>query len=211
MWLFTAKERVTQYSDALLIEGDRESKSDSWIKNMKKPSRNRTTALAVTILLALLSSACTTTAPRNTSTTGSSGYILAPIANDDSTAVSSAVALRSVDNARFVTVDDVGPNVANVVVNKADPNRRFVLQPLGASNDDDSIDLNGDEYIKVIGSYFPKVVYSSPELDAKLLMRVAPGTRLPLQKMVDGWYRVTTEKGIGFIRTEDGQPTSADI
>ena len=70
--------------------------------------------------------------------------------------------------------------------------------------------LNGDEYIKVIGTYFPKVVYRSPELDAKLLMRVAPGTKLPLEKMVNGWYRVNTEEGVGFIRSEDGEPTNED-
>jgi len=96
------------------------------------------------------------------------------------------------------------------VVNSANPNKRFVLRPLGESTEDNRNDLINSDYIKVIGSYFPKVVYRAPQLNAKLLMRVAPGTHLPLQKLNDGWYRVSTDKGVGFLRTIDGEPTSTE-
>ncbi len=138
------------------------------------------------------------------------GFLLPPIVNGKPSTIPSAIAIRGAEQKSRPTVDDIGPDLADVVVKKADPNRRFVLRPLGESSSDDSLDFDGDEYIRVIGTYFPKVVYASPELDAELLMRVTPGTRLPLEKMVDGWYRVNTEKGIGFIRDEDGKPTSAD-
>lgn len=144
------------------------------------------------------------------------GYLLPPITNDTSAAsVPTAVAMRSVERRRpsvmtKPTVDDVGPDTADVVITKANPNKRFVLTPLGEKSEESYTELTGSEYIKVVGSYFPKVVYRSPQLDAKLLMRVAPGTTFPLEKLDDGWYRVNTDQGIGFLRVEDGEPTNSD-
>jgi len=62
----------------------------------------------------------------------------------------------------------------------------------------------------VVGSYFPKVIYQAPQLNAKLLMRVAPGTTFPLEKLDNGWYRVSTDQGVGFLRVEDGEPVNTE-
>ncbi len=145
------------------------------------------------------------------------GYLMPPtISTNVGNTVPSAVALQSVDRTgansahATVTIDDVGPDAADVVVKKANPNKRFVLTPLGEETETTHANLNGHNYIKVVGTYFPKVVYRSPQLDAQLLMRVAPGTTFPLEKLDNGWYRVSTDQGIGFLRVEDGQPTRLD-
>lgn len=125
----------------------------------------------------------------------------------------SAVAMQSFER-ESVPVDTihtdqtiVGPTMVKVVVTKADPNKHFVLTPLGEDADSVQTELSGNDHIKVMGSYFPKVVYRSPQLDAKLLMRVAPGTTFPLEMLDDGWYRISTDQGVGFLRTIDGEPT----
>lgn len=147
------------------------------------------------------------------------GYLMPPtISTNASNTVPSAVALQSVDRTGTgakatqaqVTIDDVGPDAADVVIKKANPNKRFVLTPLGEETETTHANLNGHDYIKVVGTYFPKVVYRSPQLDAQLLMRVAPGTTFPLEKLDNGWYRVSTDQGIGFLRVEDGEPTRLD-
>lgn len=130
-----------------------------------------------------------------------------------SNSVPTAVAMRSIerdalpDNANQGRGALIGPEIAAVVLTEANPNKRFVLTPLGEADQNTSIDLGGNDHIKVIGSYFPKVVYRSPHSDARLLMRVAPGSTFPLEKLDDGWYRISTEKGVGYLRTEDGEPT----
>ena len=153
---------------------------------MNKPSNIRSLALSLACTCVL--SACSTTAQVDES-------VNTPFSGP------TAVATRSIERDR-----DGNP----IVVSTANPNKRFVLTPLGEPTESVHIELSGSDYIKVIGSYFPKVVYRAPQPDAKLLMRVAPGTTFPLEKLDDGWYRVSTDKGIGFLRTEDGEPTSTE-
>lgn len=164
---------------------------------MKNPSKIQNCAFYTTIICAGLLAACGASAPLVQGTSGSASPVSVQ-----------AVSLSKPDTR--VTAER-GNSLASVgvVVAKADPNKRFVLTPLGEESDELRINLRGSDYIKVIGSYFPKVVYRSPYLDAKLLMRVAPGTVLPLEKLDDGWYRVSTDKGVGYLRTIDGEPTSA--
>jgi len=89
-----------------------------------------------------------------------------------------------------------------VELTKAYPNKQFDLIPL---IDPLAPASTRADYVRVNGSYFPKVVYEAPQLNAKLLMRVAPGTTLPIEKLDDQWYRVRTDQGSGFLRIEDGE------
>lgn len=142
---------------------------------------------------------------------------VAPTNHDIANSIPTAVAMRSIERKSIPTEATLdtgsvsGLEEAEVVVTTANPNKRFVLTPLGeGANSEEATKLTGSEYIKIIGSYFPKVVYRSPELDAKQLMRVAPGSTFPLEKLDNGWYRISTDKGIGYLRTVDGEPTSSN-
>jgi len=140
------------------------------------------------------------------------GYLLPPVANKTpTTRIPTSVAVQSLDQttaqAEPSVIDDVGPDAAQVELNKANPNKRFVLRPLGTDISNEGAELTENEYIRIVGSYFPKVVYKSPQLNAKLLMRVTPGTTFPLEKLDDGWYQISTDQGPGYLRLEDGKPT----
>jgi len=100
----------------------------------------------------------------------------------------------------------VKPDIASVQLSSANPNKRFELKPLNSGTAAQVSLADESEYVRIIGSYFPKVVYQSPQLDAKLLMRVAPGTTFPLERLDNGWYRISTAQGSGFLRMEDGEP-----
>jgi len=136
------------------------------------------------------------------------------IAESVTTSVPTAVAIKSAERAPVQSTVWVDPEAnavtEDVVITKADPNKRFVLKPFGEDGETAAVDLSDNSYVKVIGSYFPKVVYQAPQLNAKLLMRVAPGTTFPLEKLDNGWYRVSTDQGSGFLRIEDGEPVSAE-
>lgn len=162
---------------------------------MSKPSIIQTRAIAASIFCLSLLGACSSVAQRDE-------------ADGASNVIPTAVATRSIQ--RHSIPQAIDPTTGKVIVSTANPNKRFVLTPLGESAEDAHTELTGSDYIKIIGSYFPKVVYRSPQLNAKLLMRVAPGTTFPLQKLDDGWYRINTEKGVGFLRTVDGEPISAE-
>jgi len=139
------------------------------------------------------------------------GHLLPLVENTVHTMVlpTSVAVQRPVAPAQRNNIDDIGPDAAKVQIVKANPNKRFVLRPLGT---DVSGDLSAQpavtDHIKVIGSYFPKVVYRAPELNAKQLMRVAPGTTFKLEKLADGWYQISTEQGSGYLRLQDGKLTN---
>ncbi len=57
--------------------------------------------------------------------------------------------------------------------------------------------------IRVTGSYYPVGIYGQPHSYATLIMRVPPGTLLPLIETSGEWLSVSTEKGVGFIRRSD--------
>ena len=57
--------------------------------------------------------------------------------------------------------------------------------------------------IRVLGTYYPKGVYTQPVTYATLLSRVSPGTVFELEGVVNDWYKVITDNGIGYIRQSD--------
>jgi len=140
------------------------------------------------------------------------GYLMPLVKNNVRTTTlptSVAVQRPAVQNPRNA-IDDIGPDAVKVQIKKANPNKRFVLRPLGADvSSDSAAELVENDYIKIIGSYFPKVVYRAPQLDAKLLMRVAPGSTFKLEKLAEGWYQISTKQGPGYLRLQDGKPTNA--
>ena len=89
-----------------------------------------------------------------------------------------------------------------VIVTPVRSREAFELSPLDGP---EAAAGAGDRFVKVIGSYTPKGVYERPEGQSRVLMRITPGTVLPLERSVDGWYRVTTSAGPGFIRAEDAR------
>lgn len=59
--------------------------------------------------------------------------------------------------------------------------------------------------VKVVGSYYPKGVYEQPTLDSQLMMRASPGADFTLVEQMDGWYRIETDLGQGYLRARDGR------
>jgi len=164
----------------------------------------------------VLFSACTTTAPASFSPGQEIGSI-SPLSKNNARSVDAAkpatVLHSSAQEAPYNSIDDVGPDAATVLISKANPNKHFVLSPFGTNISADiaeqKAEIVGNDYIKIIGSYFPKVVYRKPQLNSKQLMRVAPGSTFPLEKLDDGWYQISTKQGPGYLRLEDGKPTDA--
>lgn len=60
-------------------------------------------------------------------------------------------------------------------------------------------------WILVSGNYTPKGIYLRPDSSSRILTRVAPGSRLRLEKTIDGWHKVETEQGIGYLRGHDAK------
>ena len=95
--------------------------------------------------------------------------------------------------------------VAPVVVTPIDTNRDFELNPLDGSSisaQPRNYDGTGTQ-VKVVGSYYPKGIYTEPAAYSKLIMRVAPGTVFTLDSQVNEWYKIQTDSGAGYIRTTD--------
>lgn len=100
------------------------------------------------------------------------------------------------------TVSNETPDVATVVIKPVDSNRNFELKPL--PTDQSQHASSASAYIKIVGSYYPKGVYSQPAPYSALLLRVAPGTLFEFDRKVNDWYKVNTDKGAGYIRAVDG-------
>ena len=125
----------------------------------------------------------------------SPGYVdNRPAANRDT--LSATRSSTTVDNST-AEVD-----VAAVVVEPVDNNRNFELKPL--PTDQSQRASSASAYIKIVGSYYPKGVYSQPAPYSTLLLRVAPGTLFEFDRKVNDWYKVNTDKGAGYIRAVDG-------
>lgn len=61
------------------------------------------------------------------------------------------------------------------------------------------------QMVRVIGSYYPKGIYAQPFSYSPLLMRVAPGTTMRLQRTLGDWLQVETDNGLGFLRQSDAE------
>lgn len=100
---------------------------------------------------------------------------------------------------------DNAAEVAPVVVTPIESNRDFELNPIQAGNNQPQSAVGGGQQIKVIGSYYPKGIYTEPAPYSKLIMRVAPGAKFSVTDEVNGWYRIDTQSGTGYIRTTDAE------
>jgi len=95
-------------------------------------------------------------------------------------------------------------DVAPVLVTPINTNRNFDLTPIDETTPSQSRQFTGDgKQIKVVGSYFPKGIYTEPAYHSRLIMRVAPGTLFELDSQVNEWYKIQTDNGTGYIRTND--------
>ncbi len=110
-----------------------------------------------------------------------------------------------------------GPKKVKVKTARVDVNRKFEqnrtkIGSVVVSSAGDSPDIapdNRSEWVLVVGSYYPKGVYQKPDSTSRILVRVAPGSRLRLGGRTDGWLQVETDKGIGYIRTADAEILAA--
>ena len=107
--------------------------------------------------------------------------------------------------------------VAPVLVATAKPNREFELQPIDPNDPSKSQGVavmssntatgaqqyDSATHVIVIGSYVPQGVYEEPAPYSRLMMRASPGTKFLLLSQVNDWFKIETDKGIGFIRTSD--------
>ncbi len=94
--------------------------------------------------------------------------------------------------------------VAPVVVTPINTNRNFDLNPIDADSTNQSRSFAGaGAQVKVVGTYYPKGIYTQPAYDSKLIMRVAPGTLFVLDSQINEWYKIQTSTGSGYIRTND--------
>ena len=93
-------------------------------------------------------------------------------------------------------------DAAAVVIEPVATNRNFELKPLPI--DQTQRASAASAYVKIVGSYYPKGVYSQPAPYSTLLLRVAPGTLFEFDRKVNDWYKVITDKGTGYIRVVDG-------
>lgn len=85
-------------------------------------------------------------------------------------------------------------------------NRSFELIPFdrqSATNSRSVSFASSAPAVRVIGTYFPKGVYEGPANYSRLIMRVSPGTVFELDSEVNDWYKVITDKGVGYVRAAD--------
>lgn len=88
----------------------------------------------------------------------------------------------------------------NASTRKVNVNRHFNVTYFdAAATNDPSV----TKMIRVVGTYYPKGIYSEPEASASLLMRVAPGSTFVFQAYLGDWLKIKTDSGIGYIRKID--------
>jgi len=108
-----------------------------------------------------------------------------------------------------------GPTVARVTLAPVTTDRKFDARPynpayveIGKSIPDAAPD-NLSQWILVSGNYTPKGIYSRPDTTSRILTRVAPGSRLRLEATVEGWLKVETTSGMGYLKAHDAKRLTA--
>jgi len=108
-----------------------------------------------------------------------------------------------------------GPTVARVTLAPVTTDRKFNARPynpayveVGKSIPDAAPD-NLSQWILVSGNYTPKGIYSRPDTTSRILTRVAPGSRLRLEAAVEGWLKVETTSGMGYLKAHDAKRLTA--
>lgn len=103
-------------------------------------------------------------------------------------------------------LDTPAPDFGDVIVHAVSVNRSFDLIPFEqtslASNRSVRFASSAPS-VRVIGTYFPKGIYEGPANYSRLIMRVSPGTIFEFDSEVNGWYKVVTDRGIGYVRSGD--------
>lgn len=121
-----------------------------------------------------------------------------PDNNHVTAATGNALALQRV---REETTGTSGVKVKSVTTN-----RSFQLQPIDASTLRNTPTSGASPpRIKVVGTYYPKGIYQQPASYSTLMMRAAPGTIFELDREVNDWFKIMTNKGIGYLRSADGK------
>lgn len=64
----------------------------------------------------------------------------------------------------------------------------------------------GGNWIVLKGSYYPREIKVAPSVGAATLLLAWPGTRLEYVQNEDGWYKVVTGTGAGYVSLNDAQP-----
>jgi len=104
-----------------------------------------------------------------------------------------------------------GPVVTKVILTPVTVNREFESRPYDPARVEvgqsipENVPDNLSRWVQVSGDYTPKGVYSRPNYTSRILTRVAPGTRLRLADDFDGWLKVETGQGIGYLRSGDAK------
>jgi len=90
---------------------------------------------------------------------------------------------------------------AAVTVQAVSRNTTFKLTPLAASkNKVKKQNIKTPPVkVKVIGTYFPKGIYSQPANYSDLIMRATPGTLFELEQVHNDWFKIRTSEGIGYL------------
>ena len=93
---------------------------------------------------------------------------------------------------------------APVVITPINTNRNFELNPFDANAPRPTPDYRGaGTQVKVIGSYYPKGIYTEPASYSELILRATPGTLFVLDRQINDWYKIVTDSGSGYIRISD--------
>jgi len=95
-------------------------------------------------------------------------------------------------------------DAVEVIVTPINTNRDFELNPIDPNAPRPTQSYRGEEIkIRVVGSYYPKGIYTEPAAHSKLIQRATPGTLFVLDSKVNDWYKIETNSGSGYIRTGD--------
>lgn len=110
-----------------------------------------------------------------------------------------------------------GPRLVKVRTAPVRTNRNFLGNPYNPAKVavGSRIPLNAPDqlsrWVMVSGNYTPKGVYLRPDSSSRILTRIAPGARLRLEKTIDGWFKVETEQGVGYLRGHDAKVLATTI
>lgn len=97
----------------------------------------------------------------------------------------------------------------NVLLESDRTNRAFELSPIKAPRLTSQAQSKEPALkVQVVGTYYPKGIYGQPANYSTLVMRAAPGTLFELEHLANGWYKIVTAKGIGYLRKDDGKVVS---
>ncbi len=99
-----------------------------------------------------------------------------------------------------------------VFIQKVSTNRSFDLNPIDettvASRTHSALP---DAKVKVVGTYYPKGIYRQPANYSDLILRALPGTLFQLEDLTNGWYKIVTSQGVGYLRKDDGAIIMNDV